>query len=124
MRRLLILTIALACFGIAAWNLHRHRAAGRAGENRRVTAPMFFRCEKCGHAFQLSVKDFVAEWKDVVPGRPSELEKAHCDACKNRFCAFQISAADFQRGDADPRTSPRRGETPAPKPPSQLPKPE
>jgi len=101
-RNVILSIVIVGCLGLVAFNISRY-VESKKPTNRWITEPMFFRCEKCGHAFKLSVRELVAEWRDVPPEEATGGDKAHCDHCKGRFSSFQINEEDFARGDLDPR---------------------
>ncbi len=111
----LLFAVALGA-GAVVW-LPRFSGTSLPTANERLKRAVYFRCEKCGHAFGLTPPEFGEMWKDVTP-TPATQGKATCPKCRQPFGAFSTDEADFRKGDMNPasivkRATPERGLPPA-----------
>ena len=82
--------VTLALLGIiaaAAVMLVRMLLSDSEAGNPRRKLPMYFKCTKCAHEFEISKRDFNLQHKGVEDFSGTAAGKAHCPKCKGRFCA-------------------------------------
>lgn len=110
-RNSILLVVVVAALSFAAIRVVRFVRSSDPGA-QRADAPIGFRCFTCGHAFQITLRQLVQEWKDIPPAEAvGGGDKAHCPRCKGRFSGREVGRDDVARGDLDPR-----GLTPPPRP--------
>lgn len=109
-KNLILLLVVGAALSLAAIRVVRFLRPPDPGA-QRADAPIGFRCFTCGHAFQITLRQLVQEWKDIPPAEAvGGGDKAHCPRCKGRFSAREVGRDDLARGDLDARslTPPRQ----------------
>lgn len=57
-------------------------------DSPRRGQPMYLKCTKCSHEFQIAKRDFNLQHKDATDSVPG---MGHCPGCKGRFCSTLMS---------------------------------